>query len=438
MSMEKLLAMNGAPCACGKAHSFSAQVLVGSGVIARIPEILSRYGAKKVYLLSDINTWQAAAGGVHKIITDSGIQCVSHCFADKALEPDEHAVGSAVMHFAWDCDLVMGVGSGVINDIGKIVAAVSHRPYIIVGTAPSMDGYASATSSMTRDGLKISLPTKGADVIIGDTDILCQAPLRLMKAGLGDMVAKYVSICEWRVANIITGEYYCEQIAQLVRQALAQCVSQADGLLRREEGAVRAVFEGLVISGVAMNYAGLSRPASGVEHYISHCLDMRFVEFGTPMELHGIQCAIGTRVAVELYEKLKEVKPDRQKALDYVAAFDYDCWAQQLRGFLGKGAESMIALEKTEKKYDAQRHKTRLESIIKNWDRILQVISQELPTKEALDALLDKIQSPKTLPEIGNDQQLLPMILRCTKDIRDKYVLSRLCWDLGILEEILQ
>lgn len=437
MSMKKLMEMNGAACGCGREHRFSAEVAVGRGVIEKLPEYVRKFGAQKVFLLSDRNTWQAAGARVHEVLTDAGVSCVSHCFQDESLEPDEKSVGGAVMHFAWDCQLVVAVGSGVINDIGKILAAMAKLPYIIVGTAPSMDGYASATSSMTRDGLKISLPSKGADVIIGDTQVLCAAPLHMMKAGLGDMLAKYVSICEWRIANLVTGEYYCPQIAQLVRDALEQCVSRADGLLRREEDAVQAVFEGLIITGVAMNYAGLSRPASGVEHYISHCLDMRAVEFGEPMELHGIQCAVGTRMAVELYEKLKTVKPNREKARAYAAAFDYDGWSRELRAFLGRGADSMIALEKTEKKYDPQGHEKRLEVILAHWPELMQIVEEELPAPERLDAVLDAIDAPKTLAQIGVDQGLRPMLFRCTKDIRDKYVLSRLFWDLGVLDEMI-
>ncbi len=436
MSLETMQAINGRACACGKNHRFEAAVEVGPGAVERLNHWLGHFGAKKVFLLSDRNTWKAAGQRCYDIITGSGRSCISHCFQEETLEPDEHAVGSAVMHFDWTCDLVVAAGSGVINDIGKTVAAMAKLPYIIVGTAPSMDGYASATSSMTRDGLKISLNTKGADVIIGDTDILRQAPLKLMKAGLGDMLAKYVSICEWRISHLINGEYFCEELAQLVRDALRQCVEQADGLLRREESAVRAVFEGLVISGVAMNYAGVSRPASGLEHYVSHCLDMRFVEFGTAMDLHGIQCAIGTRIAISLYEKLKTVTPDRDKALKYVAEFDYDAWAKELRAFLGKGADSMIALEKTEKKYDAALHGPRLERILDCWPESLRIVEQELPTSGELDRLLDAIEAPKTLGEIGSDDGLIPMILRCTKDIRDKYILTRLLWDLGVLEEM--
>jgi len=435
--MEKYIEMNGRLCSCGKVHSFDGKVITGNGAVAGIAQVLADWGVKKVFLLSDRNTEAAAGAQVKAIVSGSGIGCSSYCFDWDTVEPDEKSVGAAIMHYDSSCEAIIGIGSGVINDIGKILSVVSGKPYIIVATAPSMDGYASASSSMTRDGLKISLPTRSADVIIGDTQILCQAPLHMMKSGLGDLLAKYVSICEWRISNLITGEYYCEEIASLIRNALKRCTDHAAGLLKREEAAVQAVFEGLVIGGVAMNYAGLSRPASGVEHYISHVLDMRAVEFGTPADLHGIQCAIGTRIAVQLYEKLRGIVPDREKALAYAAQFVYADWAQVLRGLLGKGAESMIALEEKERKYDRGLHAQRLEIILENWDQILEILDQELPDAQELDALLDAIDAPKTLSEIGISEAQLPLIFRATKDIRDKYVLSRLAWDLGILEELI-
>ena len=351
MSMELLNAMNGAVCHCGKEHRFDSRLVIGAGVLPQLTDILAEYGAKKVFVLSDKNTYAAAGETVCGILQNANIETVSFSFQQDAVEPDEHSVGAAVMHFDSKCQVIVGVGSGVINDIGKILSHISGKPYIIVATAPSMDGYASASSSMTRNGLKISLPSRCADVIIGDTDILCNAPLHMMKAGLGDMLAKYVSICEWRIAKIVTGEYYCPQVAQLIRGAVKRCVDHAGGLLQRDPAAVQAVFEGLVIGGVAMNYAGLSRPASGVEHYISHVLDMRGVEFSTPVELHGIQCAVGTLIAVSLYEKLKTITPDKALALQHAAKFDYATWESGLRALLGNGAEAMIALEEKEHRH---------------------------------------------------------------------------------------
>lgn len=432
MSMERLQNMNGAPCPCGREHRFSAEVLCGAGVLDRLPDILRDRKIKKPFILSDLNTYEAAGERVCALLQKAGIAFQSYTLPEREPHPDEARVGAAVMHMETDCDCVIGVGSGVINDIGKMLASLSRLPYIIVGTAPSMDGYASATSSVTRDGLKVSIPTKGADMILGDTDILKNAPLRLLQAGLGDMLAKYVSICEWRIAALITGEYYCEEVAQRIREAVKTCVDGAAGLLFREETAVEAVFAGLVIGGVAMNYAGCSRPASGNEHYISHIIDMRAVEFGTAEALHGIQCAIGTLLTLRYYEKLQKITPDREKALSYARNFSYEDWAAALRAFLGRGAESMIALEEKEGKYDLSAHEKRLDIILSHWEDILEIIRQELPAAEELENLLDAIGAPKSLSDIGVDDALLPMIFKATKDIRDKYVLSRLFWDLGI------
>ena len=139
-----------------------------------------------------------------------------------------------------------------------------------------------------------------------------------------------------------------------------------------------------------------------------------------------------------MYEKLQKITPDREKALKFVKSFSYDDWAAQLRAFLGRGAESMIALEEKEGKYDPIAHKARLEIVYTQWERILEIIHQELPSSDWVERLLDLIDAPKTLDEIGVDGRLLPQIFRATKDIRDKYVLSRLAWDLGILEELLE
>ena len=436
MSLAMMNAMNGRPCGCGREHRFASRVVSGMGVLERLPEEVRLLGGSKVFLLSDRNTWTVAGQRAAALLTGAGIAVTSFSFPEDQPEPDEHSVGAAVMHMDASCDLVVAVGSGVVNDIGKILSALSRRPYIIVATAPSMDGYASATSSMNRSGLKISLPSRCADTIIGDGEILCRAPMKLLRSGIGDMLAKYISICEWRIANLLLGEYYCEEVAALIRDAVAQCVEQADGLLQRKPEAVMAVFEGLIIGGVAMNYAGLSRPASGVEHYISHVLDMRDVEFGTGAELHGIQCAMGTYLAAGLYEKLKTVTPDRKKGMAFAKAFDGEAWNGVLRDMLGKGAESMIALEKKERKYDVALHEARLEKLLALWPRILAIVEQEIPSVAFFDSLYQKLSLPKTLADIGQDEKLLPAVLRCTKDIRDKYVLSRMVWDLGLEEEM--
>ena len=127
------------------------------------------------------------------------------------MEPDELAMGQAAMNFDIDCDIIIVVGSGTLNDTGKMLAKITNRKFIIVATAPSMDGYASKTSSMISAGVKVTLPSAYSTAIIADMDIISQAPMKLLQAGLGDMIGKYTSICEWRISNIINGEYYCNK-----------------------------------------------------------------------------------------------------------------------------------------------------------------------------------------------------------------------------------
>ena len=417
-------------------NTLGITLISGSGVVDTLPSLLKERGVSRVFLFADVNTYRAAGERVHTLLTDAEIAVSSYIFKDEHLEPNEGAVGLAFMHFDPSVDAIVSVGSGVINDISKIVSSVSGKPYAVVATAPSMDGYASASSSMSVRGLKISLPSRYADIILGDTDILASAPTDMLRAGLGDMLAKYVAICEWRISNLVNGEAYRGDVAEMVRASLSLCVENAKGLLLRDTAAVEAVFEGLALCGAAMKIAESSRPASGVEHYISHVWDMRSESFGTPTAFHGTQCAIGTYIAVGVYERLKSVRPDRERAVAFARAFDYSAWAEKLRAFLGKGADAMIALEAKEKKYDPIKHEARFARIEAKWDEILRIMEEELPSKATLDALYEAVGLPRSMREIGIDEAILPMTFAATKDVRDKYVLSRLCFDLGIIDDV--
>ncbi len=425
------------PCPlCGKLHQSRVERIVsGKGVLSALPQILRKKGVKKPFLLSDRNTYKAAGQKVGTLLSEEKISFSECILAGDHVEPDEHAMGSVLLHYDASCDGIVAIGSGVIGDLAKILAHSTKLPLFTVATAPSMDGFASETSSMVRDGLKVSIPSRCPCVVIGDTDILKNAPMRMLQAGLGDMLAKYISICEWRIGHIVTGEYYCEEIASLVRAALKKCVDNADGLLARDEKAVEAVFEGLVLGGLAMAYAGVSRPASGVEHYISHVWEMYSLAHGEKADLHGLQCAVGTRIAAGLYARLLSVTPDGEKALGHAADFDYAVKAKELRAFLGSGAETMIALEQKEGKYLPEGHKKRLEIILSRWDEILSIVKEEIPSPQTLDALFDKIGMPKHPAQVGAADEDTPKAFLFTGDIRDKYVLSRLLWDLGLEAE---
>ena len=439
ISLENLLKQGDFDCSCGKRHSPGvAKVIIEKGAVNRLPSLLEEIGTRRPFLLSGHDTFQAAGDTVCTVLEKAGFSYAKYVFPVSPVKPTEYTVGSALMHFDYSCDAIIGIGSGVINDTAKMLARATGMKYIMVATAPSMDGFVSATSSMDRDGLKSSIPSKAAWCVLGDLDILCNAPMHLLLAGVGDMLAKITSLTEWKLASIIVGEDYCDVIAALVKRALNQVVSHAQKLLERDPEAVRSVMEGLVIAGLAMNYAGVSRPASGTEHYFSHIWDMRSLAFeNARFELHGIQAGLGTLYTLMACQTFLDgnYRPDRERALAVVRNFSLDDWNRQLLDFIGPGAEAMIEGESREHKYSPEKHEARFAVIEKNWDLIMDTL-RTLPSPDEIKALMESIGFPTSASVIDYNENEIKKTFTMTKDIRDKYVSTRLFWDLGILDEI--
>lgn len=441
MELADLIGLGEFECECGKKHiSGVKKVVIQKGAISALPDLIEEIGASKPFLLSGHDTFAAAGEKVCSVLEAEGYSYSKYVFPVSPVRPTEYTVGSALMHFDYSCDMIIGIGSGVINDTGKMLARATGLKYIIVATAPSMDGFVSGTSSMDRDGLKTTINSKAPWGVVGDLDVLCNAPMHLLRAGVGDMLAKITSLREWKLAEILVGEDYCPVIATLVQKALDKVISRTDGLLKRDPESVQAVLEGLLIAGIAMDYAGVSRPASGMEHYFSHIWDMRSLAFPEcRFEQHGIQAGIGTLYTLMMYSRFLEKisVPDCDKAMKYVREFSLEDWNRQLLDFIGPGAEAMIAGEKKDHKYDPEKHARRFRIIQERWDEITDII-RTLPSPDSVRTLMESIGFPTGAECIGYDREQIMRTCAMTKDIRDKYVGTRLLWDLGVLEEVIE
>ena len=435
-SIAELIDPRGFDCECGKHHAVNIRYIkTGIGVIDCVPEMLEALGAKKPFVLCDQSTWKAAGERVCGILEQANIPYVLHILPVDKPAPDEWALGNAIMRLDMSCDLILGVGSGVINDLCKEIAYKSGKVNAIVGTAPSMDGFASATSSMERDHVKVSLNNQCPQGILLDAEILAQAPMRMLWAGFGDMVAKYVAICEWRITNLITGEYYCEAVAELTRTALRKIMANADKLVQRDPEAVLAVADGLVLAGLSMAFAGCSRPASGLEHYFSHMWEMMALDRNQPYDLHGILVGVGTVLTMNIYEDIKRLQPSREKAEAAMKAFDPAAWEARVRRVFGKTAPQVLAIEEKAHKNDPARHAVRLTRILDNWDEIQKIIREELPDREWLFGKMKQTGMPMTPEELGISHEDVVDAFVCSRDIRDKYLSGSMLWDLGELDD---
>ena len=260
--------------------------------------------------------------------------------------------------------------------------------------------------------------------------------MRMLWAGLGDMLAKYVSVCEWRISHIVHGDPYCEEIAGMVRACLQKIVAHADGLMRREPEALTAVLEGLVISGISMAFAEISRPASGLEHYFSHLWEMQALQRGLPSDLHGIQVGVGTLLTLWIYEHmLNQEQVDVPRAEAAMAAFSPAQWEKDMRRIFGPITPSILEIEEKVGKNRPETQREHLRKITEHWGEIRQIIREELPSRAEIDGLMRRLHMPRTPGDLGLTRQDTLDALLGSREIRDKYLTSSLLWDLGLLSE---
>ena len=433
MKLEELIRPQGHRCACGREHKIGLKVLrIGSGAVNALPEGLRALGCKKPFVVCDQDTKKAAWHFVQPVLEKAGVTWCLYEIRRRHPEPDEETVGEITMAFDPGCDCILAVGSGVINDCCKVLARAVGRPQLVVGTAPSMDGYASDSSSMILSRTKTTLYNACPQVILADTRIMKDAPMRMLQAGLGDMIAKYVALCEWRMTALINGEYYCEEIAGMMRASLKKIVESAPRMLQRDEEAIGAVAEGLILSGIAMAFAKISRPASGLEHYFSHLWEMFSLDRGLPTELHGIPVGVGTLLCLELYDRIRTLQPK-----DGELPWDEETWQQEMRRVFGQAAEGLLEKENALWHNNGQgARKARNEKIRANWPALLRIMQEELPQTRFIARLMEDARMPMRPRDLGWTDQDVRDAFCYSRSTRDKYLTSSLLWDMGRMEEM--
>lgn len=435
-TMDKLLRPEGFECSCGKHHVASRlrKVMIGEKTVLQLPAALRELTDGMPLIVSDENTEKAAGALVKQTLKAAGIAYEDYILRGEIVEPDELRLGQLMMAYSGKCSCIIAVGSGVISDICKVFARMAGIRQITVGTAPSMDGYASTCASMLIGGLKTSLYVQTPDVIIADTDILKNAPMRMIQAGLGDMITKFISLPEWKMANMLHDEYWCEETSQLVARSAEMCFEAAPKLKDRDPEAIRLLIEGLILSGIGVSFVGVSGPASGGEHYVSHIWDMQNMEHHRKLELHGIQTGVNTLVMLKMYAHMKQLMPDAGKAKAFAADFDRKKWENDLRRLFGAGAQKALENEEKAGKHDPAKHAKQLERIMNCWDELLGMI-RKMPSAEEAAALWGQTGAPTTHTAIGFTDEQLTDAFAMSPEIRDRYVGTRLCWDLGWIEE---
>jgi glycerol-1-phosphate dehydrogenase [NAD(P)+] len=244
--------------------------------------------------------------------------------ADGLVHADEPTVAAAAAAAA-GADCVVTAGSGTITDIGK-AAAPGGTPLIAVQTATSVNGYADPFSVLLRRGVKRTVPSRWPDALVIDPAVLLDAPPDLNRAGVGDLMATFTANADWYLASAVLGKPpagqpgdppYHPAVAGLVRARGPRLLALAAGLgpdAAPGAGSPAPAGPGpapltelaglLTLSGIAMGVAGSTAPSSGMEHAISHLLEMAATARGEPAGFHGTQVGVASIVAARTWARV--------------------------------------------------------------------------------------------------------------------------------------
>ena len=396
-------------CDCGMEHRCDIRdIRVGSGLVHQVGAILrENHFPEKILLLADRNTLRAADGILESL---EGFQVTTHVYDSLRVATMDD------VRLVEDCfgqvDGVLAVGTGSIHDPARMACARQKKPLCLFGTAPSMDGFASYSAPIVDGNFKTTHPAKCPEVIIADTKILAAAPVELKAAGFGDMVSKYIALIDWQVSHLLTGEHYCEKVAGLTRAATDRLLSMADKVTLTDEEAAGAVFESLLMTGIAMSFTLTSRPGSGTEHIMAHYWECMELLEGKIPNYHGEDVGVATLIMLEYYNKLAQLPS--VKARKEVNDWDeiYDSY--------GALAEDVRRLNTPDTITDPIDPK----EVERLWPEIVKIIRSVPSYEECLRAM--KLAGCKTtIEEIGKDADFVAKSFRYHPYMRRRLSLRR-------------
>ncbi|MBI4921332.1 MAG: iron-containing alcohol dehydrogenase [Devosia nanyangense] len=356
---------------------------------------------------------RAARGGarVQSIVLDNGVH------------PDGESV-AAVRQATASADALIAVGSGTINDICKYASAQDGKPYAVFATAPSMNGYTSYNAAITMHGHKLSLPAQVPRGAFFDLSILAAAPVRLIRAGLGDNLCRTTAEADWLLAHELFGQTFRELPYDLLADDETPLFDHAAELIAGDLGVMERLVRTLVLAGFGTAIVGNSQPASQGEHLISHYIDM-FAPAERPLVFHGEQVGVTTLSMVRLQERMlaerPTVRPDTSTEAEFRSRYGDElgasCWA-----------------EFEQKRMTAERAERLNDLFAADWAAIRDRVRAVLLTTSRLTAVLGAAGSDVTPEAIHLPRAFYETALFRCREIRNRYTFLDLAANAGRLE----
>lgn len=404
-------------------------VIIEKGAINKLPEIIkdkySQY--KKIAMVCDSNTYKVAGKKVEELLPN----IITMKLDPENLHADEHGVAALeeLLKQHEDIDFFIAVGSGTIHDITRYHAYEKHLQFLSVPTAASVDGFVSTVAAMTWHGFKKSFTAVSPIFVLADTDIFSKAPLRLTASGVGDLLGKYISLADWKIAHALTDEYISDPIVKWEYEILEDLTENLDGIGSGDVQAYENLMYGLLLSGLAMQMVGNSRPASGAEHHCSHLWEMSAIN--SPIDYyHGEKVGVGLCLVTAVYKralaKLKEGNYSVRPTMDVETEFIKE-------NFKTEVLQQEIIKENTPNLLDGITG-----DLLKEKELEIIRFLEELPSAEELIGMLKKVHGVTNMSDLTLDENLRPLTLKLSPYVRKRLTFMRLLKFYDFYDEVVE
>jgi glycerol-1-phosphate dehydrogenase [NAD(P)+] len=419
-------------------------VEIGPGVLDRVDQVFRQlFGDREAIVVADGNTWRVAGAQVHEHLQKAGRDLHEpYRFPENTFVYADYTNIETLRDALREHEAIpIAVGSGSLNDIVKRAAAELERPYLNVGTAASMDGYTAFGAAITVEGYKQTLSCPAPKGTVADMDVMATAPASMTASGYGDLLGKIPAGADWIVADELGIEPIQDSVWKLVQGPLRHALSRPAELAGGDREALADLADGLIMSGLAMQAASSSRPASGAEHQFSHLWEMEGHghDWQPPLS-HGFKVGVGSVAMAALYERL--LQRDLSNLDIDAAVAKWPSWEQveaAVRATHTTPGLDEAAVKETQAKYiDESTLRARLELLAERWPSIKERVSKQLLPAAELRDMLRAAGCPTGPADIKLDKQRFKETYTRAQMIRRRYTALDLANEAGLLPELVE
>jgi glycerol-1-phosphate dehydrogenase [NAD(P)+] len=324
------------------------------------------------------------------------------------------------------CDALIAVGSGTVNDSVKYASFLDHKRYSVFPTSPQL-AYGTPTASISFGGFKKSITALPAQGVFFDLSVVSQCPIRLTRSAFADLICRTTAQVDWLMSHLLFGTQYHEVPYILLAYEEDALFGQAKALQDNDLDAFGILVRTCALMGLAICIANTSHPGSMGEHMMSHYIDMFFNDVN-PNTLHGEQVGVASLTMSRLQNRiLNEKNPPNLAPTQIDETGMYARYGKEI------GQQSITELKR--KALDQEKADKVNRYLDENWEAFAgQLRKVMLPTERLLNAMR-AIGAPQTGRDLGFPQSFYREIVLHSREVRDRFTMLDVAADSGMLAD---